>query len=490
MPNAYVAGTAEERRGTVASVHGQHEVTGIESRARRARRAARALLFADAIAVAVALALVGPGTVSGWSGVDGLLSRGSELVAWLLVFSAYGLYARGGRRVSHSTLDEAPTLFHAALVGTLVVFGVHALGWGDALGVGAIAVFAGTALAFTAALRVIGRAAAARVLQPETALLVMGSDLGDVIARKLRCHPEYRLRPIGIVAPRGDRAPADGLPVLGDLAALGQVVGEHTVECVVASAGHLEKDAALELLRRCRELNVKLALVPTPFEALGPAVEVDDIEGVTVLTVSPPALTLPARVLKRTVDVVGAVTGMVFMAPLLVAAAVAIRVDSTGPILFKQPRVGRGGRRFALLKFRSMSADAEARTEDLRAQSKDPNWLHLESDPRITRVGNFLRQTSIDELPQLWNVLKGEMSLVGPRPLIVSEDQLISGHARSRLELAPGITGSWQVLGRTNIPFAEMVTLDYLYVMNWTFWGDLKLILKTVPVVLKRSGAN
>jgi lipopolysaccharide/colanic/teichoic acid biosynthesis glycosyltransferase len=137
-----------------------------------------------------------------------------------------------------------------------------------------------------------------------------------------------------------------------------------------------------------------------------------------------------------------------------------------------------------------MVVDAEGRREDLLGRSTDPGWLKLDRDPRITRVGRVLRLTSLDELPQLWNVLKGEMSLVGPRPLIESEDGQIGGWARSRLDLTPGLTGLWQVLGRTNIPFEEMVKLDYLYVTNWSLWGDIRLILRTLPIVLARRGAN
>ena len=128
--------------------------------------------------------------------------------------------------------------------------------------------------------------------------------------------------------------------------------------------------------------------------------------------------------------------------------------------------------------------------EELFKFSKDPDWLHLENDPRLTRVGRFLRLGSLDELPQLWNVLRGEMSLVGPRPLVEDEDQLVDGWARTRLELTPGITGSWQVLGRTTIPFEEMVKLDYLYVANWSLWNDIRLMLRTLPVVFMRRGAN
>jgi exopolysaccharide biosynthesis polyprenyl glycosylphosphotransferase len=226
-------------------------------------------------------------------------------------------------------------------------------------------------------------------------------------------------------------------------------------------------------------------------EVLGPAVEVDDVEGITVLGVNPPVLTRSSRALKRTMDVVVAGAALLLAAPAMLAIAFAIKVTSPGPALFRQERVGTRGRRFRLVKFRTMVCDAEARTAELRAQSRDPNWLHLDHDPRVTRLGRFLRHTSLDELPQLWNVIRGDMSLVGPRPLTpVDHANVEHGWGWRRLELTPGITGLWQVLGRTRIPFEEMVKLDYLYVTNWSLWGDVRLLIRTLPVVLRRRGAN
>jgi lipopolysaccharide/colanic/teichoic acid biosynthesis glycosyltransferase len=174
----------------------------------------------------------------------------------------------------------------------------------------------------------------------------------------------------------------------------------------------------------------------------------------------------------------------------MLLSALAIKSTSRGPVFFRQKRVGRGGKSFEVIKFRTMHDNAEARLEELRRHSQDPNWLLIEHDPRITPVGRLLRKTSLDELPQLWNVLRGEMSLVGPRPLIESEDRLVDGWGRNRLALTPGLTGVWQVLGRTSIPFDEMVKLDYLYVANWSVWGDIRLILRTLPAVLSQRGAN
>jgi lipopolysaccharide/colanic/teichoic acid biosynthesis glycosyltransferase len=159
-------------------------------------------------------------------------------------------------------------------------------------------------------------------------------------------------------------------------------------------------------------------------------------------------------------------------------------------VLFRQRRVGRGGRTFLMLKFRTMVEGAEGMRIDLLPHSRDPHWLLLENDPRVTRLGRLLRLSSLDELPQLWNVLKGQMSLVGPRPLVEIEDREVTGWARRRLDVTPGITGLWQVLGRTSIPFEEMVKLDCLYVTNWSLYEDVRILLRTVPVLFAHKGAN
>jgi lipopolysaccharide/colanic/teichoic acid biosynthesis glycosyltransferase len=223
---------------------------------------------------------------------------------------------------------------------------------------------------------------------------------------------------------------------------------------------------------------------------MGPSTEIDDVEGVTVLGLNPPVLGRSSRFMKRALDVAGAGFALLITAPLAAVIALVIKLDSRGSVLFRQQRVGKEGRRFELVKFRTMVADAEQRGAELVPQSSDPHWLKLDRDPRVTRVGRYLRRSSLDELPQLWNVLRGEMSLVGPRPLVESEDELVEGWARGRLDLTPGITGYWQVLGRTIIPFAEMVKLDYLYVTNWSLWTDIRLILRTLPAVITGRGAN
>jgi lipopolysaccharide/colanic/teichoic acid biosynthesis glycosyltransferase len=254
-----------------------------------------------------------------------------------------------------------------------------------------------------------------------------------------------------------------------------------------AAAGEQE---LLALVHRCKEFSLKVSLLPQLFSAMGPSVEVDDVEGVTVLGINPPVLPRTSRYLKRSLDLLVSAGVLLLAAPLMMLIALAIKIESRGPVLFKQRRIGKGGRPLQVVKFRTMVVGAEQQTQMLMADSQHSGWLKLEDDPRVTRVGRMLRRLSLDEMPQLWNILRGEMSLVGPRPLIESEDRRVDGWARSRLELTPGLTGLWQVLGRTNIPFDEMVKLDYLYVTNWSLWTDIRLILRTFPAVLTRRGAN
>jgi lipopolysaccharide/colanic/teichoic acid biosynthesis glycosyltransferase len=185
---------------------------------------------------------------------------------------------------------------------------------------------------------------------------------------------------------------------------------------------------------------------------------------------------------------------LAFSAPLLVYVAVRIKLDSPGPVLFRQLRIGVGDRTFTMLKFRTMCADAEGRKEELAHLNRharrggDARMFKVPNDPRVTRFGRTLRRYTLDELPQLWNVLKGDMSLVGPRPLILDEDRHVHGWGRRRLDLKPGMTGLWQVLGRSGISFEEMVRLDYLYVTTWSLWNDFRLIGRTIPLVLRGMG--
>lgn len=200
-------------------------------------------------------------------------------------------------------------------------------------------------------------------------------------------------------------------------------------------------------------------------------------------------LTRSAMRVKRGLDVLGATLGLLALAPLIAVIAAAIKLEGNGAVFYRQLRVGRRGRRFEMLKFRTMVPGADAMKEALRAHNEARNGLFkIADDPRVTRVGRWLRRTALDELPQLLNILKGEMSLVGPRPLVVEEDERIAGRHRRRLELMPGMTGPWQILGPTRASLSQMVAIDYRYVEHWSLWKDLKILLRTVPHVVGRRG--
>ena len=451
----------------------------------------RALAAADLAAV-LAAGVVAMFVDSTAYGSETILWFVVTLPVWLVLFRLYGLYERDVKRVSISALDDLPALFHAFVIGTLLVWIMLKLGQGQGFSVAEAITFGLAGLLLAPALRVAARRAVLRLGGPSRVLLVGHSATTEALVRKMRAHSEYGLEPVGEVSLYGEAGADSGLPQLGRLGDLDlrDLVIAHDVDRVIVKAQDLSNETMMALIHECGAASVKVSIVPDHINALGPSVAIDEIEGLTILGLNPLVLSSSSRFLKRSLDIVGATLGIIVASPILALLAIAIKLDSPGPVLFRQRRVGRAGEPFTVLKFRTMGVDAEARTEELRSLSDDPDWLKLERDPRVTRVGRFLRATSLDELPQLWNVLLGEMSLVGPRPLIDSEDDLIAGWSRIRLDLAPGVTGLWQVLGRTDIPFRDMVSLDYLYVTNWSLWLDVKLIARTVPAVLTRRGAS
>jgi exopolysaccharide biosynthesis polyprenyl glycosylphosphotransferase len=480
------------RRATPRALEAEGGARVVARRHRsRDRAVRRALQLADVCALLLALGLlvlVSPH----YAPTPRTLVLVPIVLALVVVLRAYGLYERDTKRISYTTLDELPALFHAFVLACPLIWLATRLTPAPNLAFRDVLELVLLGAAFVVPLRAATRRAIARLLGPERVLLVGDGPAVELIARKLAAHPEYGARPVGVLGGTARAREVAGLPVLGPLSCerLAAVAAQRRIHRVVLSTSRLGEGALLDLLRRCRELRLKVSVLPELVDAIGPSVEIDEIEGMTVLAVNPPVLSRSSRVLKRTMDVAGASVALLLSAPLLAAIALAIRLDSPGPVLFRQRRVGRSGHRFQVLKFRTMVADAERRRAALLAESRDPHWLHLERDPRVTRVGRLLRHTSLDELPQLWNVLRGEMSLVGPRPLIEDEDCQVIGWARSRIDLTPGLTGLWQVLGRTSIPFEEMVKLDYVYVTNWSLWTDVRLLLRTLPVVLARRGVN
>jgi exopolysaccharide biosynthesis polyprenyl glycosylphosphotransferase len=415
-------------------------------------------------------------------------------IVWAGVFTAYHLYDNDNLKISVSSFDEVRDLFHAILAGSLGYLIVsqavrYFFDWWIYAPAEAV-LFLGAALVAIPIVRGSIRSwVYPKVMKPRRTLIVGSGPEASLVFRKLKTHPEYGLQVVGFLD--GEATEPLPAPVLGNPADVAQVVEDYEIDRVLLASSVGSHEDTLDLVRTVRRPDVQVSIVPRYFEIFTSHAILDDVEGMPVVTLPPMRLGRSARVLKRGFDMVVSATALLLLAPLLGLVALAIRLDSPGPVFFRQPRRGRLGSTFRIVKFRSMRIGAEQeRSEVLHMNEVDGPLFKIKGkDPRATRVGAFIRKTSIDELPQLWNVLRGEMSLVGPRPFVVYEADQITGWATRRLDMTPGITGLWQVLGRNDIPFEEMTKLDYLYVTNWSIWWDFKILCQTIPVVLGKRGA-
>lgn len=300
---------------------------------------------------------------------------------------------------------------------------------------------------------------------------------------------ERRVQVIGHLAPRPERDPT----ALGGLDLLSDLIEKHDIRSVIVSA-HLQPARFQEVLRKCLQHGTSVSVVPATLNELPARFSSHALMGWPLIELEVPRLHLLQIALKRTVDIVVSLAGLLLLAPLYVAIAVAIKLDSPGPIFFRQSRLGLGGRPFTIYKFRSMRADAErvlkANPELYRRYVKNDFKLPPADDPRITRLGALLRRTSLDELPQLFNVLIGDMSLVGPRPIVPNELENYGQAAQVFLAVKPGVTGHWQINGRSEIGYPERAELDIHYISNWSLGTDLRILAQTVPAVLRKQGAH
>jgi exopolysaccharide biosynthesis polyprenyl glycosylphosphotransferase len=477
----------------------------LEVRKRRTRSRGwlmrRLLLIADLIglvsAYVLALTLATPG-----SSVDAIEYRWEvvlfvlSLPLWVLLARVHGLYDRDDERTDHSTVDDIFGVFQVVSLGTWGFLAITELLGLPHPTIRRLALFWAIGVILIPLLRAISRAICRRNVAYVQNVMIVGSGyVAQLLARKIHRHPEYGLRVVGFVD-RDDlsRANGDGsIPLLGTTADLPRLVDTHGVDRVAIAFSTDSHEETLAVIRSMQDADVQIDIVPRMFEVLGTAAQLHTIEGIPLVGLSTPRLDGSARFLKRCFDLIGATAGLILLFPLLIAVATAIKIDSRGPVLFRQVRMGAGGRPFRIFKFRTMVRDAEAQKSLVSHLNmhlrNDPRMFKVPKDPRITRVGMFLRRSRIDELPQLLNVVRGEMSLVGPRPLILDEDQYVQQWARRRLNLKPGVTGLWQVLGASDIPFDEMTKLDYLYVTNWSLREDVRLIMLTVPALLRSRSA-
>jgi exopolysaccharide biosynthesis polyprenyl glycosylphosphotransferase len=446
----------------------------------------RALAVSDVLGVAAAFVLTA--AVSSTLSLD--WSTVAILVLVVPVMKLIELYDRDATLIHKTTLDDVPRIIAAAMAFTLVAFAARDLTqtapvYNDG---SSMLLLCASMILFVTVFRRATRTVV-RAITPEERLLVIG---GTEDAERLR----YRLERSATInarviarVPIGFAELAYGpARLLSRPRDLEREVRAHQIDRVVIMPGQRHSNEVADLIRTIRSIGVKLNVLPNAGDAIGTVTLTDDVAGIQMLAIRDTEMSASSRLLKRTMDVFGAFFGLVLLSPLLIAVAIAIKVDSRGTVLYRQKRIGRDGKTFEMLKFRSMVTGADAQKSELTHLSEGDGMFKIDNDPRVTRVGSFIRGASIDELPQLVNVLRGDMSLVGPRPLVPEEDAAITGWYRRRSQITPGATGVWQLLGKVRIPIDEMAKLDYMYVANWSLWSDIKIISRTVTHVVLRRG--
>lgn len=468
----------------------------------------RALVAADfagltsAFAVAHLLYNHGPGGEGALSGTLEIAVFAASLPLWVVGAKLYGLYDRDEERADHSTTDDFIGVFHLVTVCTFLLYAcsrktsVFNPEFGKLLLFWLLAVPGVTAARATARCFCRGR-----INYVQNTIIVGAGEVGQMVAEKILRHPEYGLNLVGFVDadPRPRRHVLQHVSVLGSQLHLAELVEALDVERVIVAFTAGRHEESLTLLRQLGSLDVQIDIVPRLFEAVGAAVSIQTVEGMPLVSLPPLNLSRSSLLLKRTTDLVIASVALLLTLPVLMLCALAIRVDSRGSAVFVSRRVGRGGAEFGLLKFRTMRVDADDLLDELlndpRIRQEFEESHKLSDDPRITRLGRFLRKSSLDELPQLINVLTGDLSIVGPRPITLYELDLVAGTDVADLgywELSnfrPGITGYWQINGRSSIGYRERVRLDLAYLTGWSLSLDVNIVVRTLRVLVSRGGA-
>jgi exopolysaccharide biosynthesis polyprenyl glycosylphosphotransferase len=478
-----------EPGGAEAKRTGSKLVDGAEGSRQRGAQLRRLLATADWAAMVAALCVATLATSS--ANVATLFWAILFSPIWVLVVKLHGLYDHDHRRIRHSTLDEVPALVSASALGTLALDGLLALTPAGPL-TSSTAILVGVlVLAGSFAARAVVRFSWQRLTGVAVGLVIGPGDAADRIARRIATHPEARLHLAGYLAPtESARATADGLPRLGSIDDIERVAQEHNVERVIVTEQEMDEAAAEGLIEECKAAGLGLTLLPQHYGLLGPGIELNRLAELPVLDFrfsDPPRSTIA---MKRGMDVGLSAFLLVLLFPVLLAIAVLILLDSGRPILFRQRRAGKDGRPFTMLKFRTMVTDAEERLGELVDLAKlDGPAFKIPDDPRVTRAGRFLRRTSLDELPQLLNVLAGSMSLVGPRPEEEAVVALYDERQRLRLGVKPGITGPMQVYGRSDLTFEERLAMERDYLDNLSIVTDLAILIRTPGAIVRGEGA-
>jgi exopolysaccharide biosynthesis polyprenyl glycosylphosphotransferase len=468
----------------------------------------RALVTADVIGLSAAFAAMTViyGTPSDSSDqvrpLLELLVFGLTLPGWVILGMINGLYDRDEARTEHSTIDEFTAVFNLVTVGSWLLFTTTSLtGVADPVALRMV-LFWLLAITFVAAARAAARSLCRRNASYVQNTVIMGAgDVGQLIARKLVQHPEYGIHLVGMLddAPKDRRGELVDVPLLGPPSSLPNVIRSYDVERVIIAFSNDPHEETLRLIHSMRGHDVQFDLVPRLFELVGPRVDVHTVEGLPLLGLPPARLRRSSRVLKRGLDVVGATIGLIATAPLFAFIAWRVRRDSPGPVFFRQERLGMDMQPFTALKFRTMRVGTDDRvhreyikaTMNAGAEVESSGVYKLDRGDAITRSGRWLRGTSLDELPQLINVLRGEMSLVGPRPCLAYETEHFSPQHFERFLVPAGLTGLWQVTARAQSTFGEALDMDVAYVRGWSLRLDLRLLFRTpVQVIARRASTR
>ncbi len=460
---------------------------GAERSRQRGAMLRRLLAAADWIALLAALFVVT--AASGTTEIGTLFWATLFSPIFVLVVKVHGLYDNDHRRIRHSTLDELPSLVSASVVGVLVLDGLLALSPAGPLSpASAIALGVGTLLG-----SFVGRGVLRFLwhrFTPLAAGIVVGPAAAvDIVARRVSTHPETRLELVGYLSSQRQPA-ATELARIGSLDDLAAVARDYAIERVVVTERELDEADAEKLIEECKAAGLALTFLPDHYGLLGPGIELNRLAELPVLDFrfsDPPRSTVA---MKRALDIGVSALLLVLLSPLLLLIALAILLDSGRPVLFRQRRAGEEGRPFNMVKFRTMVADAEQRLPELVDLSTlDQPAFKIRNDPRVTRVGRPLRRASLDELPQLFNVLRGDMSLVGPRPEEEAVVALYDERQRGRLAIRPGLTGPMQVYGRSDLTFEERLAMERDYLDNLSLLTDLAILLRTPRAIIRGDGA-
>lgn len=454
----------------------------------------RLLLVADLLGLTLAFMI--SASFSGKSGSADwptFLIFALSLPAWVVGAKLFGLYRDDETRTDHTTLDDLARVFLLVSVGALPFALLTGYSNGEMTEVLVFWILG-------VALVTIGRSATRSMARRTPAylqntLIVGAGDIGQLVARKLLQHPEYGINLAGLVDsnPKERRSDLRHLTILGTPEELPQIVRALSIDRVIIAFSHDAADKTIALIRSLRDFEVQVDIVPRFFEAIGPKVDVHTLEGLPLVGLPPVALSPSSLLIKRSVDLVGATIGLVVAAPLIAVISCLIWLDSGRPVIFRQTRLGLERRQFTILKFRTMRngtgvdahREALAASMDQRPGEADGGLYKSNRPQEVTRVGSWLRKTSLDELPQLVNVLRGEMSLVGPRPSLPYEIEHFAPHHFERFAVPPGITGLWQVTARAQSTWREAIEMDVAYVRDWSIGLDIWLICRT-PVQMLR----